>query len=248
MQIIIPRQNFQNPFPEILNGIQGVITRSERKLLILFEWHCFEDGQIYPKQKTIAFKLNLTVRQVRRLISSLVKKGFLSVVKSSLVDRHVYGKGNKYHLLDNPAYHPDQGKMSPEMSPEKPVYTTYKNKNIKTKGGFNIVEFLEKNQKKHGQAIIEALNTLTARWPSIRIPGQYAQAIVDIQSGNYSETDYQAAEQQAATEIKAGCAKIAETIGIDLSRDRDMPIKETPAQIAERMNRQRNELFARFGA
>ncbi len=247
MQIIIPRQNFQNPFPEILNGIQGVITRSERKLLILFEWHCFEDGQIYPKQKTIAFKLNLTVRQVRRLISSLVKKGFLSVVKSSLVDRHVYGKGNKYHLLDNPAYHPDQGKMSPEMSPEKPVYTTYKNKNIKTKGGFNIVDFLEKNQKKHGQAIIEALNTLTARWPSIRIPGQYAQKIVDVQSGNYSEQEFVTNAVQETKEINTGCAKIADLIGFDLSGDSDIPTEESPAQIAERMNRQRNEILNRFG-
>lgn len=247
MQIIVPRQNFQNPFPEILNGIQGIITRSERKLLILFERHCFNDGLIYPKQKTIAYKLGLTARQVRRLIASLVKKGFLAVVKSSLVDRHVYGKGNQYHLLDNPAYHQNQGKMSCEMTSDNPVHTTYKNKYIKPKSGFNIVEWIERNQHKHGQAIVDALNALTAKWPSIRLPGHYAQKIVDIQSGNYAETDHTAAEQQVTSEINAGYAKIAETIGIDLSTNRDIPTEETPQQIAARLNRQRNEIFSLFG-
>lgn len=243
MQIIIPTQNFHSPFNEILNGIHGMITKSERRLLLLFERHCYKDGQIYPKQATIAYKLGLTVRQVRRLIVSLVKKGFLAVVKSSLVDRHIYGKGNRYHLLNHPAY----GKMSPEMSSEKPAHTIYKNKYIKTKSGFNVVEWIENNQHKHGQAIIDALNTLTARWPSIRLPGQYAQKIINIQSGNYAETDYQAAEQQIATEINAGYAKIAETIGIELIGDKDTPTKETPQQIAARLNRQRNEILKRFG-
>jgi len=228
MQIIIPRQTFENPFQDILNGIHGVITRSERKLLALFERHCYQDGQIYPKQKTIAWKLGLTVRQVRRLIASLVKKGFLKVVSPSLIDRHVYGKGNQYHLVDHPAYHQDQGKISSEMSSETEDHTINKNKVIKTKSGFNIVEWLERNQHKHGQAIVDALNALTARWPSIRLPGQYAQKIVDVQSGNYAEQDHQAQVDQEKTEFNAGYAVIAEMLGVDLGMDKTGP-EDKPA-------------------
>lgn len=240
---IIPANTFTSPYPQILNNIHGVITKTERKLLILFERYCYKDGRVYPKQKTLAFKLGITVRQVRRLITSLVKKGFVKVVPASLVDRHLYGKGNQYHLLNHPAY----GKMSGQVSSEKADHTIIENnKYIKPKCSFNIVEWIEKNQHKHGQAIIDALNTLCARWPSIKKPAEYAQAIVNIQSGNYAEQDHTAAEQQAATEIQTGYEKIAQNLGIDLSSDR-RPIEETPQQIAERLNRQRREIFERFG-
>ncbi len=250
MQIIIPRQTFTSPFQQILNGINGVITKSERKLLILFERYCYQDGKIFPKQSSLAFKLGITVRQVQRLIASLVKKGFIAVIPSNLVDRHLFGQGNRYHLLDHEAYHQaEKSKMSSQMSSENGSHTINKNKDIKTKScsDFNIVEFLKRNQHRHGQAIIDALNALVARWPSIRLPGQYAQKIVDIQSGNYSEQDHQAQAMQNKVEIDAGYAKIAEMLDIDLSGDRDVPAVETPAQIAERMNRQRNEIFSLFG-
>ena len=245
MSIIIPQKTFNSPFNEILNGVHGVITKSERKLLMLFERYCYQDGQIYPKQATIAYKLNLTVRQVQRLIVSLVQKGFLAVLPPSLVDRHIYGRGNRYHLLDNEAYHHGaHGKMSPEMSPEKQVSTIIENKDIKTKGGFNIVEWLEKNKHMHGQAIVDALNALVARWPSTRLPGRYAQKIVDIKSGNYAEADHRAMVQEEAAEINAGYVKIAEKINLRLPGAKK---QEEQDDISERLNRQRNEIFARFG-
>lgn len=242
MQIIIPRQNFENPFQDILNGIHGVITRSERKLLALFERHCYLDGQIYPKQKTIAHKLGITVRQVRRLIASLVKKGFLAVVPPSLVDRHIYGKGNRYHLLDHPAYH----QMSSEKSSESEDPTIIYNKEIKTKGRFNIVEFLERNQAKHSQAIIDALNALTARWPSIRFPGAYAQKIVDIQSGNYAEKEHLAQAEQDS----ASFADLAKHLAcnLDINLNNTLPTQETAEQTAERLQRQKREILNRFGS
>lgn len=247
--MIIPRQNFTSPFPEILNNIHGVITKSERKLLILFERFAYKDGKIFPKQATIAKKMGISTRQVKNLIASLIKKGFIKVIAPSLVDRHLYGKGNSYHLLDHPAYHQEPGRISPEISPENADHTIYNNKDIKNKSrfDFDIVEFLKRNQHAHGQAIIDALNTLTARWPSIRFPGQYAQKIVDVQGGNYAEADHITQAKQKTAEINAGCAKIAETLGIDLSGYRNTPTEETPAQIAERMNRQRNEILAKFG-
>jgi hypothetical protein len=225
-----------------MNGIHGVITRSERKLLILFERHCYLDGQIYPKQKTIAHKLGITVRQVRRLIASLVKKGFLAVVPPSLVDRHIYGKGNRYHLLDHPAYH----QMSSEKSSETEDHTIIYNKEIKTKGRFNIVEFLERNQAKHSQAIIDALNALTARWPSIRFPGAYAQKIVDIQSGNYAEKEHNAITEQQAAEFSERYAGIVKELSCNLGMEKALPAAETPAQTAERLERQKREILSRY--
>ena len=243
MEIIIPRQDFQIPFNSILNNIHGILTQSERKLLILFERYCFKDGRIYPKQKTLAYKLKMSVRQIQRLISSLVKKGFLAVVESSLLNRHLFGQGNSYHLLNNKAY---VAKMSPEMSPEKQDHTINKNKYIKTKkSGFNVLTWLEQNKAKHGQAIIDALNTLTARWTTIKKPEAYAQKIVDVQSGNYFEAEHTARAVQEKKEIHAGYEKIAAKIGISLSGGRE--ISETPAQITARMNRQRNKILDKFG-
>ena len=241
MEIIIPRQDFQIPFNSILNNIHGILTKSERRLLNLFERYCFKDGRIYPKQSTIAYKLKISVRQVQRLIASLVEKGFLYVVKSCLMDRHLFGQGNSYHLLNNDAY---QAKMSPEMSCEKHDHTNYNNKEIKTQSGFNILTWLEQNKEKHGQAIIDALNTLTAKWTTIKFPGQYAQKIVDVQSGNYFESEHAADVEQEKAEIYTGYEKIAARVGFNLSGGRNIP--ETPQEIAARMNRQRNEILDRF--
>lgn len=243
--MIIPSQTFTSPYPEILNSIDGVITKTERKLLILFEKYCYRDGRIFPKIKTIAWKLDISTRQVQRLIASLVKKGFIKVIPASLLHRHLYGKGNQYHLLDHPAYHRDQSKMSSEMFHEIQDHTIYNNKYIKNKNGsdFNILKWLEQNKEKHGQAILDALNALTARWPSIRLPSQYAQTIVDVQSGNYNAADYTAQAKQEVAEINEGYTKIAETLGIELLENRNLPREETPMEIAERLNRQRNELF-----
>ncbi|NWH06825.1 helix-turn-helix domain-containing protein [Desulfobacter latus] len=250
MNIIIPANIFTNPFAEILNGIHGILTKTERKLLILFERYCYKDGQIFPKIKTLARKLGISTRQVQRLIASLVEKGFLKVVPASLIDRHLYGKGNHYHLLDHPAYHQDEkisSEMSPEMSSETVNHTIYNNKEIKTKSGFDVFEWLEKNKKKHAQAIIDALNALTARWPAIKKPFEYAQKIVDVQSGNYNAADHEAQAKQEAAEINAGYEKISEHLGLGLNLSGKRHIKEeTYMEIDARRKEQLNRLFDMF--
>ena len=238
---IIPSKTFTEPFQQILNNIDGILTRSERKLLSLMERYCYQDGKIYPKQKTIAFKMSITARQIRRLIKSLREKGFLSVVSSSLVDRHLYGKGNSYHLLNNPAY----GQMSGEMSSQNQDHTLLKNyKDIKTKGGFNILSWLKNNGVRHEQSIVDALAALTRRWDKIRFPGLYMQQVVDVQSGNYHAQDHEAQVKQEAQDIPPGTAKLASLIGFSMNR---MPEPMEEIDTVERRNRMQNALLNRFG-
>jgi len=238
---LIPCKNFTEPYQKILNQIDGILTRSERKLLSLMERYCYQDGKIYPKQKTIAFKMSITARQIRRLIKSLREKGFLSVVSSSLVDRHLYGKGNSYHLLNNPAY----GQMSGEMSSQNQDHTLLKNyKDIKTKSGFDILSWLKNNGSRHEQSIVDALAALTRKWDKIRFPGQYAQQVVDVQSGNYHAQDHTAQVKQEAQGIQQGTAKIADLMGFRMDR---MPQPEPEIDTPEKRNMMRNALLDRFG-
>lgn len=251
-EILIPSQTFNEPFNKVLNKIDGVITKTERKLLILFEGYCYKDGLIFPKQKTIAYKLGISKRQVIRVIKSLQDKMFIKVNPSNLLDRHLYGKGNSYHLLDHSVYQDSKkilSSMSHEMSSETGDVSFIENKLIKHKSGsdFDIVEFLKKNQTKHHQAIIDALNALTARWPSIKNPMNYANKIISVQSGNYNASDYEQQAAQETKEINAGYVKIVQEIGFDLeSIDRHQK-EETTQEIAKRLNDQRNKIFEMFG-
>jgi len=237
---IIPQKTFQIPYQKVLNGIDGVITKTERRLLALLERFCFLDGKIYPKQKTMAQKLGLTVRQIKRIISALVKKGFIMVVPAGLVDRHCYGKGNSYHLLNHPAY----GKMSPEMSPKNRDSTLYNNKGVKNKSCFDVLEWLDRNKSKHPQAVVDALKELTRRWPSIKFPGKYAQTIVDVQSGNYNESDHMAQVQAETADTTAGIAQVAQRIGFCLPGIGKPKVKR---DLAQDRNAQVNALLDRFG-
>lgn len=250
--ILIPSQTFSEPFPKILNKIDGVITKTERKLLILFNNYCYKDGLIFPKQKTIAYKLGISKRQVKRLIKSLQEKMFIKVIPSNLNDRHLYGKGNTYSLLNHALYQQESKKISKQMSPEMSPcdgnvsFIRENNKKLKSSSDFNIVEFLKKNQKKHGQAIIDALNALTKRWPSIKFHDQYAQKIVDIQSGNYNAVDYEQESKEEVQEINTGYAKIAEKMGFNLNSMDRYQKEENSQEIAQRMNSQRNKIFEMF--
>lgn len=236
---IIPSKKFQIPYQKVLNSIDGIVTKTERRLLALLERYCYQDGQIYPKQKTLAHKLGLTIRQVQRIIKALVKKGFLAVVPAALVDRHLYGKGNHYHMLDHPVY----AKMSGQMSPENQDPTFNKAKGVKNKSGFNILEWLEQNTTKHPMAVVDALKALTDKWPSIRFPGKYAQAVVDIQSGNYCAADHVAQAAQETAAIKKTTSRIAHKLGFSL-QGIGQPKKETTPQ---HRNAQVNALLDRFG-
>ena len=197
-EIIIPRHFFATSFDHVLNSIDGILTRSERRLLSLFAFRAYKNGEIYPKQYSIACKLGLSVRQVRRVIASLVKKGFVSVIPSSLLARHCYGKGNRYHLLNHPAYD-SMARRSPEMSPEERPATINKSKVIKKNKGvsFDPYAFVERHllQGKHALSIVEALNGITKRMGSIRNLEGYGNQVVAIQSGNYYARDLEAADE-----------------------------------------------------
>jgi len=237
---IIPSKFFSEPYQEILNKIDGIVTRSERRLLSLLERYCYKDGKIFPKQKSIAFKLGITIRQVKRLIKSLQEKGFVKVDVATLVDRHLFGKGNTYHLLNNPAY----PQMSPEMSPEKADYTIIRNKEIKNQNSFDILEWLKDNGARHEKSIVDALKELTRRWPKIKFPGMYAQQVVDIKSGNYHAQDHAADVVQEAKEIKVGYAKLADKMGFSMERT---PQPAPDIDTVEKRNMMRNALFEQFG-
>ena len=198
-EIIIPFNFFSDSYDSILNNIDGLITKTERKMLSFFAFKAYKDGEIFPIQKTIAKKLRIGIRQVKRVIRSLIEKGFLLVTHSSLVERHIYGKGNHYHFLNHEIY----GKsceMSPEMSPEIEIYTfKEKESNKKNKGvSFDPFEFVQRHLKdgKHALSIAEALNSITARMGYIKCPGAYGDKIVEIQSGNYHAADHQQQQEQ----------------------------------------------------
>ncbi len=89
---LIPVKKFAEPFIKVLNKIHGILTWTERRLLALLGDYCYEDGWIYPKQITIADKLQIDVRHVRRLVKSLVQKKFMVVQSPDLVDRHLFGR------------------------------------------------------------------------------------------------------------------------------------------------------------
>lgn len=193
-ETIIPRHFFSESFDSVLNSIDGVLTRSERRLLSLFAFQAYQDGHIFPKQNSIAIKLRLSVRQIRRIIASLIKGGFITVDPSSLVDRHCYRSGNQYHLLNHPAY-ASMVKMSSEMSYEE-RQCTFKEKKVIKKNqsqgvSFDPYAFVDRHLKqgKHVQSIADALNAMTARIGSIRNLCAYGSKVISVQSGNYYSTD-----------------------------------------------------------
>ena len=90
---------------------------------------------------------------------------------------------------------------------------------------------MDQNKGKHPQAVIDTLKTLIKRWPSINSPGNYAQKIVDIQSGNYCERDHMAQTQAETAGIQKGMAQVAERLGFDLP----IVAKVNSAALAPRM-------------
>ena len=237
---LIPSKDFSQPFQQVLNNISGIITSTERKLLSLMERYCYLDGAIYPKRSSIAFKLGIKPRQVSNLIKSLTGKGFISVVAASLVDRHCYGKGNQYHLLNHPAY----PNIAPQIAPEIGKDTLLKNyKDIKTKGGFDILSWLKNNNARHEKSIVDALKELTRRWPKIKFPWMYVQKVVDIQSGNYNAQDHEAQAKQEAKEITQGTAKLAGLMGLSMKR---ISVARGEQDTPEKRNRMRNEFLNQF--
>ena len=250
--VIIPSKAFNVPYPKILNNIDGIITTTERRLLVLFGRYAYKDGLIFPKQVSLAYKINISKRQIIRLIKSLVTKGFISVKRPTLVEKHCFGKGNTYCLIDNPVYHSGRNskKICKVMSPDKACNSDdvsfIDNKINKTKESFNIIEFLKKNQHKHGQAIIDALNTLTSRWPSIKNPMNYAQKIINIQSPNYNESSYQQESEQIDKEVTQNLSSLASKLGIEFHGNTIVSERDKQAQMVSERQRQQDELASLF--
>lgn len=171
---IIPYNFFSDSYESVLNGIHGVVTCTERKLLSYLAFLAFADGEVYPKRTTIAHRLKITPKQVSRLVTSLRGKGFLSVEKPSLVEKHLFRKTNRYHFLYHPQYdkaarkwqpvhkwedvsnvpHPmyrdgvSNTGMSPQMSPEIKNSTYNINQRHKEKDK-DVLSFFERFRKEH---------------------------------------------------------------------------------------------------
>ncbi len=213
-QIIIPFNYFSSSYDSVLNSIDGLITSTERKLLSFFAFKAYRNGEIYPVQKTIARKLNIGIRQVKRIIQALIRKGFILVTPPSLIERHLYGKGNRYHFLYHEIY-ATTGKMSPEMSPEK-LDSTFNNKKVIKKNkavSFDPCEFVKRHldNGKHALSLVDALNAITSKIGYIRHPEAYGNKIVDIQSGNYYSLEHQ--QQQPSTPTVQESKTLLEKIG-----------------------------------
>ncbi|MBW1939985.1 MAG: helix-turn-helix domain-containing protein, partial [Deltaproteobacteria bacterium] len=89
---ITPFQKFDGNYLGILYNpaFPDILTVTEKKLLKLLNQYAFMDGKCYPKQTTLAAKLNCTTRQIRRLIKKLEQKGFIEVERPTLIERHVF--------------------------------------------------------------------------------------------------------------------------------------------------------------
>jgi len=261
---IVPSQVFDKPYSKILNSIDGLITKTERKMLLMFERFCYKDGLIFPKQSTIATKLNLSQRQVIRIINSLKSKGFISVTKPSLNERHLYGKGNNYNMLNHPSYDYHKSyddyeacedvqknfsndmshEMTLKMSYENEDHTIIYNKRLKETKRFDEELFLLKNKNKHPMAIEDALRSLKAKWETIKAPMAYAQKIVDVQSGNYNASDFYSQEDDKGFE--KGYKAIAKELGVVYTGEREVQNEETYNDIVHRKEEQKRMLFEMF--
>ncbi len=128
---IIPYNAFRGRYHEVLFSLQKDkhITNSERQYLYELSKFAYRDGRCFPRQKTIAKKLGLCSRQVRRITTSLRLKGLTDVRKPDLVERHLYRKGNEYFFLFHELYRPflkgNNPEMSSEMSSENSYHTFY---------------------------------------------------------------------------------------------------------------------------
>ena len=113
----IPFQAFDGRYLDILyhSSFPDILTVTEKKLLKLLNEYAFMDGRCYPRQTTLAGRLDCTTRQIRRLVRSLEQKGFIEVERPGLVARHVLRRTCHYFFLRHPVY---ETVMSAQMSAE----------------------------------------------------------------------------------------------------------------------------------
>ncbi len=105
-EIIVPYQKFNGNYLKVLYHPEfpDLVTDSEKKLLKYLNEKGFKNGKCYPRQKTIAWKLGISDKQVRNLTRSLEAKGFLLVEQCNGVARHLFRRTNRYYFLWHSAY------------------------------------------------------------------------------------------------------------------------------------------------
>lgn len=227
---LIPLKKFAEPFSKVLDKIIGLVTKTERKLLYWLEYYCMEDGLIYPKQKTLASRLGVNERHVRRLLNSLVKKKFVEVVHASLVDRHLFGMANRYKLLNHPIYIAIAVEMSSETG-GVPYYTVFKSNQAHAylNGPLSDDRFCGLNADKDPQDIFDALQITRKKMENgkyIRFPMRFAQKIV-----NRKDED---------RKIQANAAKLAHNVALNLAA---MPDPKHPPKSPQEINSDRNRIL-----
>jgi len=126
---IIPFQKFNENYLGIIYNpaFPDILTVTEKKLLKLLNEYAFKDGNCYPRQSTLAFKMQCSSRQIRRLTKSLEEKKFIEIERPTLIERHLFKKSSHYFFLWHPVY---ETLMSPEMSGEKAPGSLYTNQQV----------------------------------------------------------------------------------------------------------------------
>ncbi|MBW2100371.1 MAG: helix-turn-helix domain-containing protein, partial [Deltaproteobacteria bacterium] len=146
-EIIIPFQTFGGKYLDILYSpyFSDILTATEKLMLKTLNGFAFKDGDCYPRQTTLAYKLECTTRTVKNLIRSLVDKKFIAVLSPTLMERHLLHKTNRYFFLWHPAYEivqmaDEKAVFSPQISPENaaPSFININQQILKTPAAPNV--------------------------------------------------------------------------------------------------------------
>jgi len=119
-EFFIPAKLFHGQYQNALysESFSAILSPTEKRVLIILARYAFLDGDCYPKQKTIAWKLGKTVRTIQRVLKSLVDKKFIRIQKPGLIDRHLFRKADRYFFVWHDAYRPFIDGLKQQMSPE----------------------------------------------------------------------------------------------------------------------------------
>ncbi len=102
-KIIKPHLYFKKSYVWILKSLGKTVTKGESKLLILLYQYGKKNKKIQIDQKTLADKMEISTRQVQRILQALVKKGFLTVTNPTYSDRSKR-ESNTYNFIEHPSY------------------------------------------------------------------------------------------------------------------------------------------------
>ena len=127
----IPYQQFGGDYRPVLREIMdGSLSRSMKRVLLVLNSYACENGLCYPSQKTIAYRMGMekyggsgkpmSVRQVRNILRELESGGWIEIVRPSARDRRRLGMNDQYMFLWHDSY--DVAPVaSPEISADTPI-------------------------------------------------------------------------------------------------------------------------------